>query len=268
MWPSGVGFRGMRVDQGWCPAHPAGARAPVRRRFGVECCALLFGGLKSVSRKSCSLRPPSDDDYGLMEQWLRPMSLASALTGDMNETVTARELKVANDGGAVRYLLVVAENGDPVGVVNYRKAGSAGSYAIGGAIGDPGLWRRGIGAEALGILVDHLFHQCNAHRVEFTTASYNKHTMSILTKGGFVLEGVLRDYYFLDGQYHDRTVWSILRDEFVIGAKAFAKSSPVEDVIPAEDKQQARDAFAKFLANDPQTSLRDFADRAARERPY
>ena len=221
-----------------------------------------------MSRKSCVLRPPSDEDYRLMENWLRPMSLASALTGDMNETVTAAELKAANERGVVRYLLVVAENGDPVGMVNHRKAGSAGSYAIGGAIGDPAQWHRGIGADALGMLVDHLFHQLNAHRVEFTTASYNKHTMSILTKGGFVLEGVLRDYYFIDGQYHDRTVWSILRDEFVVGAKAFAKSSPVEDVIPAEDKQQAQEAFAKYLASDPPTSLRDFADRAARERPY
>ena len=221
-----------------------------------------------MSRRSCDLRPPSDEDYAVMENWLRPMSLASALTGDMNETVTAAELKAANDSGSVRYLLVVADDGEPVGLVNYRTVGSAGSSAIGGAIGDPQRWQRGIGADALGMLVDHLFHQLNAHRVEFTTASYNKHTMSILTKGGFVLEGVLRDYYFLDGQYHDRTVWSILRDEFVVGAAMFAASSPVEDLIPADDKRQAQESFAKYLANDPQTSLRDFAERAARTRPY
>lgn len=203
-----------------------------------------------------------------MENWLRPLSLTSALTGDTHERTTAADLKAANDSGAVRYFLVVTENGDPIGLVNHRKVGSAGSYAVGGAIGDPERWNGGSGADALGMLIDYLFHQLNAHRVEFITASYNKHTMGILTKGGFVLEGVLRDYYFLDGQYHDRTVWSILREEFFAGAKTFAKTSPVEDLVPEADKRQAQDAFAKYLAGDPPTSLRDFADRAARERPY
>jgi RimJ/RimL family protein N-acetyltransferase len=216
----------------------------------------------------CSLRSPSDDDYHVIENWLRPLSLTTALTGDLHESVTAEELKAANSSGAVHYFMVIAENGDPVGLVNHRKVGSAGSYAIGGAIGEPEQWNRGSGADALAMLVDHLFHQLNAHRVEFTTASYNRHTMAILTKGGFVLEGVLRDYYFLDGQYHDRTVWSILHEEFLVGAKAYAKSSPVEDLVPESDKRHAQDAFAKYLATDPPTSLRDFADRAARARPY
>ncbi len=203
-----------------------------------------------------------------MEGWLRPFAPASALTGDTHERVTAAAIKEADDSGAVRYFMVVATSGEPVGMVNHRKVGSAGSYAVGGAIGDPEKWNSGCGADALAILVDHLFHQLNAHRVEFATASFNRHTMSILTKGGFVLEGVLRDYYFIDGQYHDRTIWSILRDEFVEAARAFAKRSPVADLVPAGDKQHAQAAFARYLAEDPPTSLRDFVGRASRERPY
>lgn len=221
-----------------------------------------------MPRKSGLLRWPSGDDYCLMEHWLRPMSLTSALTGDANENITAAELKAANESGRIRYFMVVTESGNPVGMVNYRRVGSAGSYAIGGAIGEPEQWNLGSGADALAMLVDYLFHQLNAHRVEFSTASYNKHTMSILTKGGFVLEGVLRDFFFLDGMYHDQTIWSILREEFFEGAAAFAKSAPVEDVVPAADKSQAQEAFAKYLAADPPTSLHGFADRAARERPY
>jgi RimJ/RimL family protein N-acetyltransferase len=216
----------------------------------------------------CALRWPSDEDYPLVERWLRPMSLTSALTGDMNEDVTAEQIRAAHTSGSVRYLMVAADDGETVGVVNYRKIGSAGSFSIGGAIGEPEKWSHGRGAEALTMLVDHLFHQLNAHRVEFTTATYNRHTMSMLAKGGFVLEGVLRDYYFLDGMYHDRTIWSILRAEFLIGAKTYAKTFPIADLVPDSDKQQARTAFAKYLASDPPTSLRDFEERAARVRPY
>lgn len=219
-------------------------------------------------RKMCVLRFPGERDYELVESWLRPLSPTSALTGDTHEVVTADAVRELNESGKVRYLMVLTDAGAPVGVVNYRTSGTAGSYVIGGAIGDPEKWNGGAGADALGQLVDFLFHELNAHRVEFSTASYNKHTLAILTKGGFVLEGVLRDYYFMDGMYHDRTVWSILRDEFYEGAAAHADQFPVEDLVPEEDKRQAQEALAKYLASDPPTSLTSFGDRIARVRPY
>nr|WP_277670364.1 GNAT family protein [Saccharomonospora viridis] len=216
----------------------------------------------------CSLQWPTRDDYQLIETWLRPMSITSALTGDMNERVSAEEVRAANESGKIRYLMVVRKNGDRIGMVNYRAVGSAGSYSIGGAVGDPTRWNSGCGAEALWLLVDYLFHQLNAHRVEFTTASYNKHTMSILTKGGFVLEGVLRDFYYLDGMYYDRTIWSILREEFEEAAVTYANVYPVQNLVPDKDKQQAQEAFSAYLASDPPTSLNSFADRATRQRAY
>lgn len=221
-----------------------------------------------MSEMKCVLRWPDSDDYALVEEWLKPMSPTAALTGDANEMVLAADVRAANESGKVRYLMVDALDGTTIGVVNHRRVGSAGSYAIGGAVGDPQRWGAGAGADAFTLLVDLLFHQLNAHRVEFTTASFNRHTMSLLTKGGFVLEGVLRDYYFLDGQYHDRTVWSILREEFVAGAQAHAAISPVADLVPEQDKQRARTALAKYLASDPPTSLRDVEDRASRPRGY
>lgn len=218
--------------------------------------------------KLCSLRWPDESDYRLVEQWLKPLSPTAALTGDANELVFASDIREANESGRVRYLMVDTPDGATIGVVNYRQVGSAGSYAVGGAVGDPGLWGAGAGADAFTLLVDLLFHQLNAHRVEFTTASFNRHTMSMLTRGGFVLEGVLRDYYFLDGEYHDRTVWSILREEFLVGACEHAELMPVADLVPERDKVRARTLFAKYLAADPPTSLRGFEDRAAQRRPY
>lgn len=216
----------------------------------------------------CVLRWPEESDYALVERWLKPLSPTAALTGDAHEIVLAHDVRAANESGRIRYFMVDTPDGETIGVVNHRSVGSAGSYAIGGAVGDPGRWGAGAGAEALRLLVDLLFHQLNAHRVEFTTASFNRHTMSMLTRGGFVLEGVLRDFYFLDGEYHDRTIWSILRDEFVAGAIEHAAVMPVPDLVPARDKERARSMLVAHLAGDPPTSLRDIGDRAARRRPY
>ncbi|MGW0517156.1 MULTISPECIES: GNAT family N-acetyltransferase [unclassified Crossiella] len=207
-------------------------------------------------------------DYVAVEGWLRPMATTSALTCDMNDLVTAEAIKEANESGKVRNFMVVTTAGDRVGVVSYRPSGGHRAYVIGGAIGDPARWSSGVGGEAMGLLVDHLFHQLNAHRVEFATAAYNKHTISMLTKGGFVLEGVLRDFYFLDGEYHDKTIWSLLREEFVVGARQFKEQMPVLDLVPAKEKQRAKELLAKYIANEPGSSWLSFADRAARERPY
>ncbi|SFS65861.1 GNAT family N-acetyltransferase [Saccharopolyspora flava] len=210
----------------------------------------------------------AEDDYDLIASWLKPLSPAAAMTADTREFLTPAKVKAANEDGNVRFFMAVTSDGERVGAVNYRPVNSSGSYSLGGVVGDWQKWSRGYGAEAFGLVIEHLFNGLNAHRVEFTTAAYNKETLKILTKGGFVLEGVLRDYHYLDGMYYDRTVWSILREEFEEYAAASAEHFPVVDAIPAEDKEKARELLSKFLANDPPTSLRDFEQRSGRVRAY
>jgi RimJ/RimL family protein N-acetyltransferase len=217
----------------------------------------------------CRLGWPDDQDYPLIAGWLRPTSMTAGLTGDTAEIVTAASVRELNEAGRVRYLMVLTNEGRPVGVVNYRRTNvAAGSFAIGGAIGDEDRWGSGIGFEALRLLVDHLFHGENAHRVEFATAAYNRHTMAMLTKGGFVLECVLRDFHYLDGTYHDRTVWAILRAEFEQGAVTYRDRFPVRDAVPQADKDHARACLVKYLATDPPTSIGLAAQRPAPARSY
>ncbi|NNG36691.1 GNAT family N-acetyltransferase [Nakamurella aerolata] len=209
-----------------------------------------------MKSQRCRLDWPVEDEYELIESWLRPTSTAAGLTGDTAEIVTAKAIRDINESGQVRYLMVKDAAGSPVGVVNYRRLNiAAGSFSIGGAIGETTLWGSGIGFEALRLLVDHLFHGENAHRVEFVTAGYNRHTLGMLTKGGFVLEGVLRDYHYLDGSYHHRTVWSILRDEFERSVAEYGERYPIHDVVPADDKRTAELALVRYLATHPSTSF-------------
>jgi hypothetical protein len=123
---------------------------------------------------------------------------------------------------------------------------------IGGAIGDPELWSRGYGAEAFDLLIDHLFHARNAHRVQFTTAMYNKNVLRLATRAGFVLEGVLREYYYLDGCHHDAVVWSLLRSEYYGVVEHLKRTDPdfaLPETVSESDKVEARRIVAQYLAD-------------------
>lgn len=217
----------------------------------------------------CTLEWPSVEDYDLIEQWLRPTSTTSGLTGDTGEVVSANAVREYNESGRIRFLMVRDTTGRPVGVVNYRRTNLAsGAFSVGGAIGDQELWGSGIGFEAMRLLVDHVFHNENAHRVEFATASYNRHSLGVLTRAGFVLEGVLRDHHYLDGEYHDRTIWSVLRSEFEEAAVLYRDRYPVADSVPAADKLAARKCLASYVSRGDDRSLAAIGIREKADRPY
>ncbi|GAB1688996.1 GNAT family N-acetyltransferase [Krasilnikovia sp. M28-CT-15] len=211
--------------------------------------------------KFVELRPPTDtDDYALIASWVRPLSAAAVLAGD-NEVLSAEEIQQINRTGTVRHLMVVTHSGDPIGVVSWRPHGAPGGYSIGSAVGDQQRWAEGYGGEASALLVDYLFHICNAHRIQVVTALFNKHSMRMVARAAFVLEGILRDHYFLDGEYHDAAIWSMLRDEYYAEVRRAAAIHPefgAPDLVPAADKAEARRTLTEYLAQGGPTSLARF----------
>ncbi|MDJ1136542.1 GNAT family N-acetyltransferase [Streptomyces iconiensis] len=214
-----------------------------------------------------SLGRPSDRDYERMADWLGPDAPVSALTADFGGLITPEDIKRLNHSGEVRQFAVRDQSGTTVGMVNYRKAGASGGYALGGAIGDPELWNQGMGTEAFDLLIDHLFHTMGAHRVQFTTALYNKAMIKLATRAGFVLEGILRDYIFFDGRHHHAAIWAIVRREYYEAVDILTRTSHNfvgPDVIPEEEKQEALDILRAHLRRpESETSVRLLLDQVA-----
>ncbi|MGW5876539.1 GNAT family N-acetyltransferase [Nocardiopsis terrae] len=210
-----------------------------------------------------SLAWPGEHDYATIERWLTPTSHAAVLTGDTSEVVTVDTIRKTNTSGRARFYMIVTNAGEAVGVVNHRQVGGIGNYAIGVAVGPDELWDKGYGFEGSALVVEHLFQNLNANRVQFQVAMFNKRMISMVTRGGFILDGVLRDYYFLDGEYHDATIWSILRKEFYeqIEKEGDQSMPPVINLVPERDKRTARTLFQKYLESLPKTSLSEFPER-------
>jgi diamine N-acetyltransferase len=191
---------------------------------------------------SVVLAPMTEQDYALLAQWTSSNTWVYA--AGFQGHVSAAELKAYLDRADDTYQMVCTADGQAIGMVSWKPTRTPGGYVVGTMIGDSDMWDAGFGLEATILLVGMLFDSKNAHRVEFTCGVFNRRMVEIFCSGLVTVEGILRDYYFIDGSYHDALIGSVLRDEY------YAQRKPSE-IVPAQDKKAAQRIVADFLAKNP-----------------
>ena len=101
-------------------------------------------------------------------------------------------------------MFVIEHQGRPIGQANYRDLQPKGKSAeVGIGIGEPALWGKGLGREALGLLVKHLVDDHQVHRVTLSVLAYNDRAIASYKAAGFEVEGIERD-----GVMTDRGTWA------------------------------------------------------------
>ncbi len=85
---------------------------------------------------------------------------------------------------------------------------------VGIFIGHKDYRGKGYGTDAMKVLISFIFEQMNINKVQLDVYSFNKRAIKSYRKNGFVEEGRLRQSMFRNGQYHDRVVMGILREEY------------------------------------------------------
>lgn len=191
---------------------------------------------------SVTLAPVTEEDYVLLAQWTSSNTWVYA-SGIQCHT-SAAEVKAFLDRADDEFLLVCAPDGLAIGMVGWKPTDTPGNYIVGTMIGDADMWGAGFGMEATIMLVGMLFNSKNAHRVGFTCGAFNRRAVESFCAGLITVEGILRDYYFVDGAYHDALIGSILRDEY------YAQREPSQ-IVPARDREAARRIVADFLEKNP-----------------
>jgi ribosomal-protein-alanine N-acetyltransferase len=73
---------------------------------------------------------------------------------------------------------------------------------------------KGYGAEATKLLVDYLFLSKNLIRIQAHTDAKNMVSQKTLQNVGFTKEGIIRKSVFARGEWRDRALFSILREEW------------------------------------------------------
>ena len=102
-------------------------------------------------------------------------------------------------------LFAIEHEGRAIGQANYRERQPKGKSAeVGIGIGEPALWSKGLGREALGLLLRHLVDDLGAHRVNLHVLAYNDRAIASYRAAGFEVEGIERDAVMTDrGVYAD-----------------------------------------------------------------
>ncbi|MCO4747067.1 MAG: GNAT family N-acetyltransferase [Proteobacteria bacterium] len=163
------------------------------------------------------LRPIRADDIDHIMAWINDPEVTKNFA-NMSERIT-REQEIA-------WLeWVMASDNDRLYAVEDlegRYLGNAGIHKIywparngrlGLVLGAADARGRGLGTQAMKLLVALAFEELGLHKTWLVHYKTNERMAHIATKLGFTTEGVLRDEYFHAQSFHDMVRWSLLEDE-------------------------------------------------------
>jgi RimJ/RimL family protein N-acetyltransferase len=89
----------------------------------------------------------------------------------------------------------------------------------------PSVQGQGYATEALGCLLEYLFHKLRKHRVKATTDARNVAAASLLLRLGFRREGHFLQNVWFKGGWGDEFAFGLLRSEWEVGLWASRSSS-------------------------------------------
>ncbi|MBD1940409.1 GNAT family protein [Microcoleus sp. FACHB-68] len=81
-------------------------------------------------------------------------------------------------------------------------------------IGEDKYRGRGLGKEALKLLLNYAFLEINLHKISLTVLDYNVNAIKLYESCGFTKEGVLREQFWVNGKYENVFLMGLLRNEY------------------------------------------------------
>ncbi len=113
-----------------------------------------------------------------------------------------------------RWGLARKEDHQLIGTCGYHKWNPCHHRAEIGYDLSPAERHRGYMAEALRAVLRFGFEQLRLHRIEALVYEGNQPSVRLLRKLGFQAEGVLREYFYARGKFHDHWLYSLLSSEW------------------------------------------------------
>jgi len=159
------------------------------------------------------LRAVRKEDLELMLQW-RSESPSGLRTGYRPLTLLNQEeffKKLSFDKDMLVFTACADE--EPVGYVQLYPIDWKNRKAEVGIIIGRKHQGKGLGEEALRLIVDYGFRMLGMNKLYAEIYEYNKQSIKLFEKTGFKLEGKLREHHYWNGKFHASLIYSILRSE-------------------------------------------------------
>ena len=169
---------------------------------------------------SVRLRALVPADYPTVLGWYSDPELVAPhdrFVADTAEAFAESVESAANDPGSLapRFAIERRAEGDLVGIVGHYRAHPVLEYLdVWYLIGSAAARGRGLGGEAVGLLVDLLFRTTSMERVGASIDEENVPSRHVVERLGFRLEGTLRSALFHHARWHDVRIYGITRREW------------------------------------------------------
>lgn len=109
-----------------------------------------------------------------------------------------------------RWAVIEKTTGECIGQIVYFLVDNKNNFAeIEYCIGSE-FQCKGYATEATKSVIAYGFNKMNLHKVQICTKTLNAPSKRVIEKYGFVYEGTLRDYFYMNGEYIKRLYFSIL----------------------------------------------------------
>src|SRR5438067_8462751 len=144
-----------------------------------------------------TLRPMTLDDLPLLMKWGSDPAFRRYQWGQKPgkfEGGSARAWieRMSRPGDSACW--IIEHERRPIGFANYRDFHPKGKSAeIGIGIGEPDLWGKHLGSEALELEIAYLRGDLGLHRIGLSVVSHNDRAIWMYKRLGFVVEGIERD---------------------------------------------------------------------------
>jgi RimJ/RimL family protein N-acetyltransferase len=171
--------------------------------------------------KDVNLRIVEKEDLSLVAEWLNGPEVFGVFNPLIQHSKTELEQWYDKLSAEGRWFFIEKKDGSKIGEIHHLKDMEIGYGLI------PSERGKGYCTEAVKIMVDYLFLSKNIVRIYALTNVSNVASQKVLEKAGFKKEGVIRKSLFVRGQWRDRYIYSILREEWK-GPRILTKTTPQE----------------------------------------
>lgn len=89
---------------------------------------------------------------------------------------------------------------------------SSAEFAV--LIGNKEHWNKGLGKMALLRASNHAFNVLGLHRLSLGTPDFNRGMIRVAESAGFTREGLRRDAFWANGDWHDVIEFGLLKEQF------------------------------------------------------
>ena len=158
--------------------------------------------------KNVNLRVVEKEDLPLVAEWLNEPEVFGVFNPLIQHSKMELEEWYDRLSAGEKWFLIEKKDGNKIGEIHHNKDMEIGFGLI------PSERRKGYCTEAVTIMVDYLFLSKNTVRIYALTDVRNVASQKVLGEAGFKKEGVIRKSLFNRGEWRDRYLYSILREEW------------------------------------------------------